>query len=154
MNDRRPQAQENAVERPVQVGIGLVSRADSYLVRQRPLGGPMPGYWEFPGGKCELGEPPRDAALRECREELGLTVQILRLRRVVDYRYPHAWVEMSFFDCVLDDPAAEPAPATGFHWVPVRELSALRFPGANDAVLDELVRESQPAEAPQLGGSQ
>lgn len=154
MNDRRPQAQENAVERPVQVGIGLVSRASSYLVRQRPPGGPMPGYWEFPGGKCEPGESPRDAALRECREELGLAVRILRLRRAVDYRYPHAWVTMSFFDCVLDDSAAEPAGATGFQWVHALELPSLRFPGANDAILDELVRESRPAEAARLGGSQ
>jgi mutator protein MutT len=102
----------------------------------------MAGYWEFPGGKCEPGERPEDAAVRECGEELGLTVAIVRLRRVVSHRYPHAWVEMSFFDCVTIDPTAEPDPSTGFRWVRGSELAGLTFPGANEMVLKELARES------------
>jgi mutator protein MutT len=129
-------------DRPVCVGIGLVGRAGRYLVRRRLPGSAMAGYWEFPGGKCEPGESPAQATARECREEVALDVVVVRLRRVVDYTYPHGRVEMSFFDCVTADPTAEPGPSTGFRWVAVGELARRRFPGANDAVLEELARES------------
>ena len=48
------------------VGIGLIGRAGRYLIRQRPAlpSSPMPGFWEFPGGKCNPGESPEQAAVR------------------------------------------------------------------------------------------
>jgi mutator protein MutT len=123
---------------PVRVGIGLVERAGSYLVRQRPPGSIMAGVWEFPGGKCEPGETPADAARRECREEIGLDVTIVTLRRVVSHHYPHGWIELSFFDCRLEDSGVQPAPETSFVWVAAAELKGLTFPGANEAILEEL----------------
>ncbi len=63
---------------PIAVGIGLIARSGRYLVRQRPDGTAMAGYWEFPGGKCEPGEPPEAAVVRECREETGLDVRVRR----------------------------------------------------------------------------
>ena len=131
-----------ASERPGRVGIGLIGRDGMYLIRQRPPGAALPGVWEFPGGKCEPDESPEMAALRECREETGLDVIIVRTRRVVTHRYPHAWVEMTFFDCETADPRAEPGPETGFVWVAADRLSSLTFPGANDAIVAELVEEA------------
>src|SRR5690348_6485870 len=85
----------------IRVGIGLVGRSGSYLVRQRPpkAGSPMPGYWEFPGGKCEEGESPEEATRRECREELGVAIVVGRRRRRVVHQYPHGLVELHYFDC-------------------------------------------------------
>ena len=48
-------------EAPTRVGIGLIGRGGSYLIRLRPPGSAMAGYWEFPGGKCEPGESPEVA---------------------------------------------------------------------------------------------
>jgi mutator protein MutT len=124
------------------VGIGLVGRAGRFLIRQRPPGSAMAGYWEFPGGKCEPGESPADATLRECREELGISVVLGPLRRMIRHRYPHAWVELYYFDCVTADPLAEPGPGTGFRWVPAAELPALPFPRANDPIVHELAAEA------------
>src|SRR4051795_367155 len=89
----------DVLERPLEVGIALVGRSGSYLIRQRPPGTAMAGYWEFPGGKCEAGESAAAATARECREELGLDVIVGRLRREITHRYPHAWVRLHFFDC-------------------------------------------------------
>jgi mutator protein MutT len=132
-------------ERPACVAIALVGRRGAYLVRQRPAPAAMAGYWEFPGGKCEPGESPAAAARRECREEIGLDVTVGRLRGEVVHRYPHAWVHLSYFECALNEPGAEPGAATGFVWVAAAALPALRFPEANEAIVAELVREGEAA---------
>jgi mutator protein MutT len=136
--------------RPIPVGIGLIRRGDHFLIRPRPPlpGSPMPGYWEFPGGKCHESEPPERCAARECREETGLSVLIDRLRKVVRYHYPHGFVELHFFDCRPEDPRAEPDPATGFRWVHVADLPRYTFPGANEIIVADLVRPpGNPAQA-------
>lgn len=102
----------------------------------------MPGVWEFPGGKCEPGETPEQATIRECREETGLAIVAGRLRRRLVHRYPHAWVELFYFDCRTADPASDPPVDTGFRWVEARELPALEFPGANESILEELSNEA------------
>jgi 8-oxo-dGTP diphosphatase len=130
-----------ASDSPIPVGIGIIRRGDRFLVRQRPPGTVYAGYWEFPGGKCESGEGPEQATARECLEETGLAVVVGRLRRVTTYRYPHGLVELYFHDCTTENPTADPPAGTGFMWVQARELLALRFPEANQAILEELARE-------------
>ncbi len=128
----------------IRVAIGLVARGGRYLIRQRPPlpGSPMPGYWEFPGGKCHDGESPEEAARRECLEEIGLAVVVRSKRRVITHRYPHGLVELWFFDCETEDPLAEPAEESGFRWVPARDLPSYRFPGANEPIVEELLIEA------------
>jgi 8-oxo-dGTP diphosphatase len=126
---------------PIPVGIGIIRRGNHFLVRQRPAGTVYAGYWEFPGGKCEPGEAPAQATARECLEETGLRVVVGELRRVTTYRYPHGLVELFFHDCTTEHPYAEPSAESGFQWMFAGELLALRFPEANQAILDELARE-------------
>jgi mutator protein MutT len=126
--------------KPIPAGIGLIRRGDALLVRQRPAGTIYAGYWEFPGGKCEPGETPARATARECLEETGLRIVVGPLRRTVTYRYPHGLVELSFHDCTTEDPRAEPDPSTGFRWVRIEHLATLRFPEANEVILEDLAR--------------
>ncbi|MFO0958982.1 MAG: NUDIX domain-containing protein [Isosphaeraceae bacterium] len=123
---------------PRRVGIGLVTLGGRFLVRQRTAP-PLEGFWEFPGGKCEPGESPRDSAARECREELGFAVILAdEPRRVVMHDYPHGRLELHFFDGRPESPGSVPSPETGFRWVIAADLPALRFPEANAAILDDL----------------
>jgi 8-oxo-dGTP diphosphatase len=128
-------------DRPTQVGIAVVRRADRFLVGQRPPGTVYAGFWEFPGGKCEPAEEPASAAERECLEETGLRVVVQRLRRTVTHRYPHGLVELHFYDCRAESATAEPAGESGYCWVGIQDLTALRFPEANELILDDLARE-------------
>ena len=82
----------------VPVAAAVIFAADGrVLLAQRPSGKAYAGYWEFPGGKIEPGESPRQALIRELGEELGIAVRRAEPWLVQRYRYPHAHVELHFF---------------------------------------------------------
>ena len=56
------------------VAGALIDKAGRVLLTERPAGKNLAGFWEFPGGKIESGETPRDALVRELNEELGISV--------------------------------------------------------------------------------
>ncbi len=123
-------------------GIGIIRRADRFLIRVRPEGTVYAGYWEFPGGKCEPGETIEQTTARECLEETGLEVAVGALRRAIEHSYPHGRVKLFFFDCTPVDPAAEPPAKHGCRWVKADELRLYRFPEANEAIIEQLEREA------------
>jgi 8-oxo-dGTP diphosphatase len=106
----------------------------------------MPGYWEFPGGKCEPYETPAATTCRECWEEAGLRVIAGQTRKVIIHEYAHDLVELHYIGCICADPLAEPSPDSGFQWVAAQELLAHRFPEANDAIVTELAQEQTRSE--------
>jgi 8-oxo-dGTP diphosphatase len=82
----------------VRVAAAVLLRGDGkVLLAQRLAGKPYPGYWEFPGGKLEQGESPRDALVRELAEELGIAVTRAAPWLTQRFVYPHAHVELNFF---------------------------------------------------------
>ena len=124
------------------VAIALVAHRGAYLVGRRGANSPLAGFAEFPGGKCAPGEAPADCAVRECREETGLDVEVLRLRREVEHTYPYGRMRLYFFDCRVIGASAPPCPLANFTWVPRERLMEYRFPEPNVALLAELARES------------
>jgi 8-oxo-dGTP diphosphatase len=88
---------EQAV-RPIDVAVGILIRPNGdVLLAQRPEGKPYAGYWEFPGGKVESGEPIADALKREFMEELGIEVIDVQPWCCVEHVYPHAHVRLHFY---------------------------------------------------------
>jgi 8-oxo-dGTP diphosphatase len=82
----------------VRVAAAVLLRKDgAVLLAQRPDGKPYAGYWEFPGGKLETGESPRDALCRELHEELGIVIRRASPWFIQEFVYPHAHVELHFF---------------------------------------------------------
>jgi 8-oxo-dGTP diphosphatase len=83
---------------PVEVAAAVIQRADgAFLLAQRPAGKVYAGYWEFPGGKVEPGEPPEQALARELHEELGIETCTAFPWITREYSYPHASVRLNFF---------------------------------------------------------
>lgn len=83
----------------VEVAAAVITRPDgSFLLGQRAPGTFYPGYWEFPGGKVEPGETPRDALARELREELGIEVTCAWPWLTREHCYEHAHVRLHFFE--------------------------------------------------------
>jgi 8-oxo-dGTP diphosphatase len=86
------------VERAVvEVAVGVLIRADdAFLLTSRPSGKPYAGYWEFPGGKLEIGESVEQALRRELQEELGIDIGEVQPWKNEMVDYPHALVRLHF----------------------------------------------------------
>jgi 8-oxo-dGTP diphosphatase len=82
----------------IEVAAAVLQRENgSFLLAQRPAGKVYAGYWEFPGGKIEPGEPADRALARELREELGIEIgeAFPWITRV--FTYPHGTVRLHFY---------------------------------------------------------
>ena len=81
-----------------QVVAALIVQDEKLLVCQRTRHQTMPMKWEFPGGKIEDGEQPRDALRRELEEELGIDAQIGEEVARIRHEYPNGGaVELRFY---------------------------------------------------------
>ncbi|EJE52647.1 ADP-ribose pyrophosphatase [Acidovorax sp. CF316] len=90
-----PVAGEAAVRKHTEVAVGILVRPDgALLLSTRPPGKPYAGYWEFPGGKLELGETVEQALRRELVEELGVTIGPAAVWKITEHDYPHALVRL------------------------------------------------------------
>src|SRR5205085_11682320 len=85
------------------------------------------GKWEFPGGKIEAEEDPRDSLRREIREELGVDVQPGRISEVLYHRYPERSVLLLFYHCrwISGEPRA--IDVKSFAWAGPTELGGYDF---------------------------
>ncbi len=96
----------------IQVAVGILIRPDGYfLMAQRPEGKTYAGYWEFPGGKLEADESVAQALERELDEELGIRIQDCTPWQVLEYDYPHAYVQLHF--CKVSQWYGEPRGCEG-----------------------------------------
>jgi 8-oxo-dGTP diphosphatase len=114
-------------------------RADGrFLLTQRPAGKVYGGYWEFPGGKLEPGEPPAQALARELHEELGLDLEGATPWITRVYAYPHGTVRLRFFRVRRwkGDPHGREGQA--FSWQRVEAITVAPMLPANEPVLRAL----------------
>jgi len=123
----------------VEVSAAVILRADgSFLIARRPAGKVYAGYWEFPGGKIEPGEPAAAALTRELHEELG--IDVIRaypwITRV--HAYPHATVRLNFFRVLEWSGEPHPREAQTIMWQPSGALVAQPMLPANAPVLASL----------------
>lgn len=92
------QPREGGLNRkPVDVAVGvLIQPSGDFLLTSRPPGKVYEGYWEFPGGKLEVGETVEQALRRELHEELGICIGPALPWHVGLVDYPHALVRLNF----------------------------------------------------------
>ena len=125
---------------PTPIAVAVVSHDGQFLVGPRPPGVPLAGFWEFPGGKLQADESPAEAAVRECREETGLSIRVVGEYPSATHDYAHGRLQLHFFACEPLDPAATPTPP--FRWVEAAALAELHFPAANEEVLRMIASET------------
>jgi 8-oxo-dGTP diphosphatase len=121
------------------VTAAVIKRDRRFLVTRRPQGVHLEGCWEFPGGKCDPGEPLVACLLRELREELDVDARVGDEVFMVAHAYPERRVELHFFACEL---LGEPRPQQGqaMRWVRREDLATLEFPPADKALIEKLMK--------------
>lgn len=124
---------QSIIRAAMPIAIAVVEHEDRFLIGQRPTGVALTNYWEFPGGKVHVGEEAPACAARECREESGIQVDVVRLLTQCDYEYDHGRLHLQFFHCRPLDPSQQPR--LPFRWVERKELNRHTFPPANAELL-------------------
>lgn len=126
-------------QEPLEVVAGVLQAGDGrVLVAERPIGKPLAGYLEFPGGKIEAGETPEAALARELREEIGIEVQRTEpLIRFV-HAYPERRVRLRVFRVTRWTGEAEAREGQRLEWLSPEELPAAPVLPANAPVISAL----------------
>jgi 8-oxo-dGTP diphosphatase len=129
------------------VAAAVIIEEGRVLLTQRKSGTHLAGAWEFPGGKVEAGEDPREALARELREELGIEAIAGEVVDVTFHRYDEAQkaVLLLFFEASRTAGSAGPRAidVAALKWATRADLEPALFPPADVAVLDK-VREKLP----------
>lgn len=122
------------------VAVALIlNKKGQILVAQRREDQMLGGMWELPGGKIEPEETPRNAVIRECREELGVTIAPGRSLPQVRHAYSHFSVTLHPFVCELDTSSQRPTAAVALQlrWIRPETIDELPFPKATLKVFQE-----------------
>lgn len=123
----------------IEVVAAVIQREDGdFLLAQRPVGKAYAGYWEFPGGKIEHGEPAVDAIRRELHEELGIDAVLAYPWLTRDHDYEHAAVRLRFFRVVQWRGEPHGREAQQLAWQSAQALTVSPMLPANGPILRAL----------------
>ncbi|MBA3707819.1 MAG: A/G-specific adenine glycosylase [Planctomycetes bacterium] len=123
------------------VVLALIHHQDRYLVARRPATAHLGGFWELPGGKRDRGEDDRSALARELAEELGAELLAARALVRFSHAYEDRYLTFHCYRCRLFDPeAVKPLVSEELRWVTPQEFVALRFPPANQPLVERMRR--------------
>ena len=119
------------------VSAGILIEHGRVLLTQRKAGTHLAGAWEFPGGKVEPGEDPKEALARELKEELGIDTTVHEVLDVTFHRYPERAVLLLFYRARRRPRSADPSAldTADFRWSRADELIDAEFPPADVAIL-------------------
>jgi 8-oxo-dGTP diphosphatase len=107
------------------VVAALVRDGPRVLMSRRRADQPMPGKWEFPGGKVEPGESPTEALAREVREELGCEIDVGRIFEVVFHVYDEFDLYMLVYEATIARGTPRAVEVAEIAWVEAARLPEL-----------------------------
>ena len=122
----------------VEVVAALIWRGDRFLACQRPAHKARGLLWEFVGGKVEPGETKEEALVRECREELGVTVRVGEVFTELTHVYPDLTVHLTLFHAAIPEGEPQKLEHNDLRWITVGEMDDYPFCPADETILQKL----------------
>ncbi len=129
------------MKKRIEVVGAVLTYEGKIFAAQRGPGRSMENYWEFPGGKIEEGESPREALARELREELKLDAEIGNHILTVDHEYDFAVISLATYFCSVSSPEIKLTEHTEYRWLEPAELYSVDWAPADIPTVDILVNE-------------
>jgi 8-oxo-dGTP diphosphatase len=124
----------------INVTAAILEKNNKILIARRPNGDSLAGYWEFPGGKIEIGETPEQCLEREISEELGLVKRVNKLFCESKYAYPNKCVALLAYFCELVSGEPKLNVHDRMEWVSYSQLGNYNFAPADIPIIEKLVR--------------
>ena len=123
-----------------EVVAALIWEQTRFFICQRPANKSCPLLWEFPGGKVEPGETAQQALIRECREELGVPVEVGALFTEVCHTYPDITVHLSLFHAKFLSEQPKLLEHNDFRWITAEEIPNFPFFPSYKEILEKIVQ--------------
>ncbi len=124
-----------------EVVAALIWQGDRFMICRRPAHKTRGLLWEFVGGKVEPGETKQQALIRECREELAVTVVIGDVFTDVVHNYPDITVHLTLFNAVVAEGVPQKIEHSDIRWITPDEIPNYEFCPADEEILNKIVEE-------------
>ena len=124
----------------VEVVAALIWDKDKFMICQRPAHKARALLWEFVGGKVESGETKEQALIRECQEELAVTLSVGDIFMVVVHKYPDITVHLTLFNAIIAEGIPQKLEHNDIKWITPAEIQQYDFCPADKEILAKIIR--------------
>lgn len=122
-----------------EVVAALICDKDKFMICQRPTDKARALLWEFVGGKVEPGETKEQALIRECREELAITLSVGEVFMDVIHEYPDITVHLTLFSATIADGIPQKLEHNDIRWITPAEIPNYEFCPADEEILKRII---------------
>lgn len=122
----------------VEVVAALIWDNNKFMICQRPAQKSNGLLWEFAGGKVEPGETGAQALIRECREELGVTLCVGDVFMDVVHQYPDITVHLTLFNATIAQGVPQKLEHHDLQWITAQQIPDFAFCPADTKILEKL----------------
>lgn len=122
-----------------EVVAALIWDGDRFMICQRPAHKARGLLWEFVGGKVEPGETLEEALIRECWEELAVTLSVGESFVQVLHNYPDITVRLTLFHAVIAAGEPQKLEHNDIRWITPAEIPQFDFCPADEEILERIV---------------
>ena len=123
----------------VEVVAALIWNNNKFMICQRPLNKARGLLWEFPGGKVEPGETKEQALIRECREELAVTLSVGEAFMDVVHEYPDLTLHLTLFNAAISEGVPQLIEHNDIRWITSGEILQYDFCQADKEILEKII---------------
>lgn len=131
------------LKKRINVVGAVLTRDDKIFAAQRSSTMSLSGMWEFPGGKIEPHETPKEALVRELKEELLCTAEIGNIVQTTEHEYEFGIVILTTFYCSLTGDEPKLTEHSEIRWIQVADLDQLNWAPADIPAVKQVMRDFQ-----------
>lgn len=123
----------------VEVVAALIWDEKKFLICQRPVNKARSLLWEFVGGKVEPGETKKQALVRECQEELAVTLSVGDVFMDVIHEYLDITVHLTLFNATIVEGVPQKLEHNDIRWITPSEIPGYEFCPADEEILKKII---------------